>query len=106
MTRLLTHPEIEWREDGTPVATAFGDVYFSVEDGLAETRAVFLNGCGLPDAWAGRRQFTVAETGFGTGLNFLALWQLWREHRPHPRARLSFVSFEGFPLRGEDAARA
>jgi len=106
MTRLLTHPEIEWREDGTPVATAFGDVYFSVEDGLAETRAVFLNGCGLPEAWAGRRQFTVAETGFGTGLNFLALWQLWREHRPHPQARLSFVSFEAFPLKAEDAARA
>lgn len=106
MTRLLTHPEIEWREDGTPVATAFGDVYFSVEDGLAETRAVFLKGCGLPDAWAGRRQFTVAETGFGTGLNFLALWQLWRQHRPHPQARLSFVSFEAFPLKAEDAARA
>lgn len=106
MTRLLTHPEIEWREDGTPVATAFGDVYFSVEDGLAETRAVFLKGCGLPGAWAGRRQFTVAETGFGTGLNFLALWQLWRQHRPHPQARLSFVSFEAFPLKAEDAARA
>lgn len=106
MTRLLTHPEIEWREDGTPVATAFGDVYFSVEDGLAETRAVFLKGCGLPEAWAGRRQFTVAETGFGTGLNFLALWQLWREHRPHPLARLSFVSFEAFPLKADDAARA
>lgn len=106
MARLLTHPEIEWREDGTPVATAFGDVYFSVEDGLAETRAVFLRGCGLPEAWAGRRQFTVAETGFGTGLNFLALWQLWRQHRPHPQARLSFVSFEAFPLQAEDAARA
>lgn len=106
MTRLLTHPGIEWREDGTPVATAFGDVYFSVADGLAETRAVFLKGCGLPEAWAGRRQFTVAETGFGTGLNFLALWQLWRQHRPHLQARLSFVSFEGFPLKMEDAARA
>lgn len=106
MTRLLTHPEIEWREDGTPVATAFGDVYFSAQDGLAETRAVFLKGCGLPEAWAGRRQFTVAETGFGTGLNFLALWQLWRTHRPHPQARLSFVSFEAFPLKAEDAARA
>ena len=106
MSRLLTHPEIEWREDGTPVAKAFGDVYFSVEDGLAETRAVFLKGCGLPEAWAGRRQFTVAETGFGTGLNFLALWQMWRQHRPSPAARLSFVSFEAFPLRAEDAARA
>ncbi|MBY9066274.1 FAD-dependent 5-carboxymethylaminomethyl-2-thiouridine(34) oxidoreductase MnmC [Hyphomonas sp. WL0036] len=106
MTRLLTHPEIEWREDGTPVAKAFGDVYFSVEDGLSETRTVFLKGCGLPEAWAGRRQFTVAETGFGTGLNFLALWQMWRSHRPGPAARLSFVSFEAFPLRAEDAARA
>lgn len=106
MTRLLTHPEIEWRDDGTPVAAAFGDVYFSVEDGLAETRAVFLRGCGLPEAWAGRRAFTVAETGFGTGLNFLALWQLWRTHRPGPDAQLSFVSFEAFPLKAEDAARA
>lgn len=106
MARLLTHPEIDWREDGTPVAKAFGDVYFSAEDGLAETRAVFLRGCGLPEAWRGRRQFTIAETGFGTGLNFLALWQLWRQHRPHPQARLSFISFEAFPLKAEDAARA
>lgn len=106
MTRLLTHPEIDWREDGTPVSRAFGDVYFSAEDGLAETRTVFLKGCGLPEAWRGQRQFTVAETGFGTGLNFLALWQLWHQHRPHPQARLSFISFEAFPLRAEDAARA
>ncbi|MFN3314191.1 MAG: FAD-dependent 5-carboxymethylaminomethyl-2-thiouridine(34) oxidoreductase MnmC [Hyphomonas sp.] len=106
MARLLTHPEIDWREDGTPVARAFGDVYFSTGDGLAETRTVFLKGCGLPEAWAGRKWFTVAETGFGTGLNFLALWQLWRQHRPSPDARLSFVSFEAFPLRLEDARRA
>lgn len=106
MARLLTHPEIDWREDGTPAAKAFGDVYFSAADGLAETRAVFLKGCGLPEAWRRRRQFTVAETGFGTGLNFLALWQLWRQHRPHPLARLTFISFEAFPLKTEDAARA
>lgn len=106
MARLLTHPELDWREDGTPVARAFGDVYFSAQDGLAETRAVFLKGCGLPEAWRGRKQFTVAETGFGTGLNFLALWQMWRDWRPSPDARLSFVSFEAFPLRAGDAARA
>jgi tRNA 5-methylaminomethyl-2-thiouridine biosynthesis bifunctional protein len=106
MARLLTHPDIDWRADGTPVARAFGDVYFSTGDGLAETRTVFLKGCGLPEAWTGRRQFTIAETGFGTGLNFLALWQLWRSARPAPVARLSFVSFEAFPLRQEDARRA
>jgi tRNA U34 5-methylaminomethyl-2-thiouridine-forming methyltransferase MnmC len=47
MTRLLTQPEIEWREDGTPFAPAAGDVYFTAGDGLGETRAVFLTGCGL-----------------------------------------------------------
>jgi tRNA 5-methylaminomethyl-2-thiouridine biosynthesis bifunctional protein len=106
MTRLLTQPEIEWREDGTPFARAAGDVYFTAGDGLGETRAVFLTGCGLPEAWAGREVFTIAETGFGTGLNFLAAWELWRASRPSPSAFLHFVSYEGFPLAREDAARA
>jgi len=106
MTRLLTQPEIEWRDDGTPVARAAGDVYFTAGDGLGETRAVFLAGCGLPEGWAGRETFTIAETGFGTGLNFLAAWDLWQQTRPSPTARLHFVSFEGFPLAREDAARA
>ncbi|MEO0467637.1 MAG: FAD-dependent 5-carboxymethylaminomethyl-2-thiouridine(34) oxidoreductase MnmC, partial [Pseudomonadota bacterium] len=62
--------------------------------------------CGLPQAWSGRDQFTVAETGFGTGLNFLALWQMWRQHRANTKAWLHFVSFEGFPLLLGDAVRA
>ena len=106
MARLLIQPEIDWKDDGTPVARAAGDVYFTAGDGLGETRAVFLAGCGLPEAWTGRETFTIAETGFGTGLNFLAAWELWRAHRPSPTAFLHFVSFEGFPLSREDAARA
>jgi len=81
------------------------DVYYSVEDGLEEARAVFLAGCGLPGRWAGRDKFTVAELGFGTGLNFLALWQMWRANRGDA-GWLHFVSFEGFPLDAEDAKRA
>lgn len=106
MSRLPPAPDLDWKPDGTPVARRFDDVYFSTADGLEETRTVFLGGCGLPGLWAGREQFTVAETGFGTGLNFLALWQMWRSARPTPRAWLDFVSFEGFPLQREDAARA
>ena len=106
MSRLPPAPDLDWKPDGTPVARGFNDVYFSTADGLEETRAVFLAGCGLPARWAGRERFVVAETGFGTGLNFLALWQLWRAHRPGPNAHLHFVSFEGFPLHREDAARA
>lgn len=82
------------------------DVYFSLENGLAEARAVFLAGCDLPGRWLGASHFTVAELGFGTGLNLLALWQMWRAYRPARDARLDFVSFEGFPLSRDDAARA
>ena len=98
-------PCLTWSEDGAPRSVRFGDVYFSADDGLAESRAVFLAGCGLPDAWAGRRHFTVAELGFGTGLNILALLDLWRREGP-PGARLNVFTLEGFPLSRDEAARA
>ena len=97
-------PRLDWRETG-PVAPDFGDIYFSVEDGLAESRAVFLAGCGLPEAWQGQKQFVIGELGFGTGLNFLAAWQAWRETGPDS-GWLHFVSVEKYPLRREMAARA
>ncbi|MDB5470854.1 MAG: tRNA 5-methylaminomethyl-2-thiouridine biosynthesis protein MnmC [Caulobacter sp.] len=96
---------VEWRDDGLPGSRLYGDVYFSSEDGLAESRAVFLAGCGLPDAWAGRRQFTVGELGFGTGLNIAALLTLWNQTRP-AGAHLSIFSVEAHPMAAADAARA
>ncbi|MFC7377877.1 tRNA (5-methylaminomethyl-2-thiouridine)(34)-methyltransferase MnmD [Brevundimonas sp. GCM10030266] len=98
-------PRLLWTDDGAPQSGRFGDVYFSREDGLAETRAVFLTGCGLPEAWAGRRSFTVAELGFGTGLNIAALLDLWRRTRP-AGGHLHIASVEGFPLTRDEAARA
>lgn len=98
-------PRLVWTDDGAPRSDRFGDVYFSREDGLAESRAVFLAGCGLPDAWAGRDRYTVAELGFGTGLNIAALLDLWRRQRP-AGARLHVFSVEGFPLTREEAAHA
>lgn len=96
---------VEWGEDGLPRSRRFGDVYFSSADGLAESRAVFLAGCGLPAAWAGRRRFCVGELGFGSGLNILALLDLWRRARP-VSGRLDIFSIEAFPMPAEDAARA
>ncbi len=91
--------------DGAPRSRRYGDVYFSKSGGLAETRAVFLAGCGLPERWAARRRFTVAELGFGTGLNIAALLELWRAERA-PGAQLSIFSVEAEPLEAADAARA
>lgn len=98
-------PELTWSDAGEPRSGRFGDVYFSADDGLAESRAVFLDGCGLPDAWAGRSGFTVAELGFGTGLNVAALLELWTRTRP-PGGRLNLFTIEAFPLMRDQAARA
>jgi len=83
----------------------FGDPYFSREGGLAEARTVFLDGCGLPGGWSDALHFTVAELGFGCGLNMLATLDLWQRTR-RPGARLHLFSVEGFLLSKPLAAEA
>lgn len=101
-------PKLDFSRPGTPAATDFDDIYFSTDGGLDETRAVFLKGCGLPDGWLDRDVFTVAELGFGSGLNFLATWQAWKESAAsrNPGSRLHFVSIEGFPFDREALGQA
>ena len=84
-------------EDGVPFSTAHADIYYSRRDGLAESRYVFLEGNDLPARWREVDGFTVGETGFGTGLNFLAAWQCWRE-TARPDATLHYLSAERYPL--------
>jgi tRNA 5-methylaminomethyl-2-thiouridine biosynthesis bifunctional protein len=103
MPRLPPLPDLDFAELA-PHSRDHGDVYFS-GDGLSEKREVFLRGCGLPEGWAGRELFVVGELGFGTGLNLLALWELWRRRRPSPTARLHLASFEGALIPREHAAR-
>ncbi len=103
MPRLPPLPDLDFAELA-PHSREHGDVYFS-GDGLSEKREVFLRGCGLPEGWAGRDLFVAGELGFGTGLNLLALWDLWRRHRPSPSARLHLMSFEGALIPREHAAR-
>ena len=115
MTERSSQPEVSatparlvWR-DGVPESADFGDVYFSRENGLEETRYVFLHHNDLPKrftAVGAGESFVVAESGFGTGLNFLATWHCWRQSNPPRDARLHFVSVERFPLTPEDLARA
>jgi len=99
---------LEFNNEGTPVSRDFDDVYFSNDNGLEETRYVFLGGNRIPERFAShdRALFVVAESGFGTGLNFLTLWQAFNAFRDsHPEAtlqRLHFISFEKFPLRLDD----
>lgn len=58
---------------------------------------MFLEGNGFPERWPQQRQWTIAETGFGTGLNFLCCWEQWQQHRADGD-RLCFVSTEKHPM--------
>lgn len=104
--------DLEWQNiDGieVPISKQFGDVYFSKDNGLLETRHVFLQGNDLTERLSKLseyQRFTVGETGFGTGLNALALWQLWREVRPNNKSWLHFVSIEKYPLARCDLEKA
>ena len=88
--------------DGVPVSKRFGDPYFSLNGGLAETAHVFHHGNDL--AARLRNGFQIAETGFGTGLNLLATIALWQNLRRE--GTLRFTSFEAFPLSLNELAQA
>jgi tRNA 5-methylaminomethyl-2-thiouridine biosynthesis bifunctional protein len=95
---------VDWT-GGMARSLRYGDIYHSSSGGLAQARHVFLDGCGLPRLWAGARDWNTLETGFGLGLNFLALRDAW-QRGPHAPARLCFVSVEAHPVRAEDIRRA
>lgn len=101
MVKKLSETSLEWRGNA-PVAPAFGDVYYSEEDGLSETDFVFLKGVDAPDIWMEAENFVIAETGFGTGLNFLATYKAFLASGA--KGRLTFISVEGYPL-SEEALR-
>ena len=108
----IKNAQLGWNEAGTPVSDQFDDVYFSNVNGLEETRYVFLKKNHLPERWQefDQRRFVIGETGFGTGLNFLAVWQWFNEfRRENPDATLKelhFVSFEKYPLSRADLKKA
>ncbi len=106
----LTHTShIIWDENGLPTSSQFDDVYFSKLDGIAESRYVFLQGNHLDQRWSELRDndvFVIAETGFGTGLNFLLTWQAWEQHPNTKGAHLHFISVEKYPLSRADLSKA
>ncbi|MFT5483629.1 MAG: tRNA 5-methylaminomethyl-2-thiouridine biosynthesis bifunctional protein [Halieaceae bacterium] len=103
---ILPGPELEWSESGEPRSQRFNDLYFCSGVGVAESNYVFLSNNYLPARWKKPRPkpFTIAETGFGTGLNFLLSWQNWRENAPTD-SLLHYLSVEQYPLSSEELQR-
>lgn len=113
----ITTAIINWQTDHlgntVPTSDVFDDVYFSHAGGLAESHYVFIEGNDLPNRLENLNSgetFVVAETGFGTGLNFLALCQSWQSLKSQGKlnqtARLHFISTEKFPLSQADLTKA
>ncbi|WP_394701500.1 tRNA (5-methylaminomethyl-2-thiouridine)(34)-methyltransferase MnmD [uncultured Roseibium sp.] len=106
----IVAPSLDWLEGEVPRAEAFDDTYFSRAGGLEETRHVFLAGNGLPDRWQGRESFAIAEFGFGTGLNFLTTLKALKAQKTLEKGAnpppLTFISFELYPMRRDQLARA
>ncbi|MEX0502201.1 tRNA (5-methylaminomethyl-2-thiouridine)(34)-methyltransferase MnmD [Alphaproteobacteria bacterium LSUCC0719] len=90
----LPEPNVSFR-DGVPYAGDFEDGYYGGEDGVAEARHVFLDGNDLATRFGDSGHLTIAETGFGTGLNCLAVMALLENH---PDMQLDYISIERFPL--------
>ena len=100
-------PDLDWSRGITPIAANFDDIYFSVDGGIEETKAVFLAGCGLPQAWHSQSIYTIGELGFGTGLNFLTTWQVWEDEMAAPqKSHLHFISIEKYPLDKQQLCKA
>lgn len=106
------HAQVHFNESGTPVADHFDDVYFSNDSGIDETQHVFVAGNDLAERWQQWRNptFVIAETGFGTGLNFLVAMRAFNEFKAanpdHPLRHLYFITTEKFPLPQQDMQRA
>lgn len=99
----MDYARVEWR-DGQPYSPEFDDIYFSANDGRSESEYVFLQRNDLAARFATAKNFVIAETGFGSGLNFALTLKLWHETAP-PDAELDYIGIEIAPLSPEDIAR-
>lgn len=96
---------ILWGNADTPLSSVFNDVYFSADDGLAESRYVFCDGNHLTERFATARRFVIGETGFGTGLNAATAHMLWQRTAPSGAA-YAYYSVEKYPLSQNDRERS
>ena len=100
----VKNAQLDWQVS-TPLNKQFNDPYFSLVDGLAETEYVFLKHNCLPERWKDKHEFVIAETGFGTGLNFLVTASQWMNSTDND-AHLTYFSIEKYPVSYDDLVKS
>ncbi|WP_022940752.1 bifunctional tRNA (5-methylaminomethyl-2-thiouridine)(34)-methyltransferase MnmD/FAD-dependent 5-carboxymethylaminomethyl-2-thiouridine(34) oxidoreductase MnmC [Psychromonas hadalis] len=109
---LINHAQINWSDQSEPFSPLFDDHYFNTDQGIEESDYVFIQGNQLIERWLNweNESFNIAETGFGTGLNFLltclTFEQFLQENPSKPLKKLFFSSFEKHPLNKNDLHKA
>lgn len=98
--------ELKWTSKSDPYSSAFDDIYYAEEGGLEESRYVFIEQNQLEEKIRSDRNLVVGELGFGTGLNFLATFELWQRTRSPSSGWLHYISCEKFPLTSEQIRTA
>ena len=100
LSPVLPTANICWR-DNTPYSLDFEDYYYSKTDGIEESDYVFIQGNQLAQRWQKfetqqLNQFSIFETGFGSGLNFLVTAQHWfnfqNQTKPEHLTKLHYTS--------------
>ena len=82
----------------------YDDIYFDKTDGVKEKEHVYLNANDLANRIKLSDKLCIAELGFGTGLNFILTWRLWKKNRK-PNSSLTYISFEKAPLSKKEMTR-
>ncbi len=90
---------MSWLTSGEPFSEQFQDYYFSTDGGLEESEYVFLHQNGFPQRFKtpAKKHFSIGETGFGTGLNFLVSIYHFLQHS-HVNSTLYYLALEKYPL--------
>ena len=102
--------KLSYQEDGTPYCENFDDIYFDSESGYLQSDFVFIQKNQIfSRIQVAKKTFTVAETGFGTGLNFLLTLQAYQKAQQTlsvPLVPLHFISVEKYPLTKEQLVQS
>lgn len=102
------YSKVIWDDKGLPHSEQFDDKYFCAQNGMCESEYVFCEGNDLKQRWEqfdGTSAFVIAETGFGSGLNFLCAWRLF-DQVASENCKLHYISIDQFPLCPEDLQKA
>ncbi|WP_415886954.1 bifunctional tRNA (5-methylaminomethyl-2-thiouridine)(34)-methyltransferase MnmD/FAD-dependent 5-carboxymethylaminomethyl-2-thiouridine(34) oxidoreductase MnmC [Neptuniibacter sp. QD37_6] len=102
----ISTASLDWKSE-SPHSNQYEDIYFNPEDGISESFYVFLEANKSPQLFKESHDacITIAETGFGTGLNFILTASEWLKHSPK-QSKLKYISVEKFPLSRSDLQKA